>query len=365
MRPLFTTLFSALLLLSIQASAQITIPTNNFQPAPGTQLISKSDDLADNVLFDDLMSGTGGPINWDFTDRTYTDESISEIVSAASTPQIGTFPDGNLVMRTTFVNDTSWTIFSSQPGHFWQLGEVSHSAADGEKIIAFQDSTPDYVFPIAYNNQWSSHRFWREGDDPDLYMENYDTTFYHVNAWGTITYGSKTIPVLRILSEERMTYVQVENGVPTTAFVMEMTTVSFVNSSFETAVSAWKNSSMFITQYGSSASAEFLDQQTDVEQDHENPLPRGFAMEQNYPNPFNPRTEIRFSLPNRADVSLKVYNLAGQEVKVLVDRSMPAGSFVADWDGTNQQNMPVASGVYFYRLEAGANSLTRKMVLLK
>lgn len=365
MRLLFTTLLTALLLLSIQASAQITIPTNNFQPAPGTQIVTKGDELADNVLFDALMDGTGGPMNWDFSDRTYTGESISEIVSLASTPQIGTFPDGNLVLRTTFVNDTSWTIFSSLPGHFWQLGEVSRSIADGEKVIAFQDSTPNYVFPIAYGDQWSSHHYWREGDDPDLYMEIYDTTYYNVDAWGTITYGSKTIPVLRIISEQRMTYVQVEEGVPTTAFVMEMTTASFVTSSFETAVSAWRNSSMFITQYGSSASADFLDQETDVEQDHESPLPRAFEMEQNYPNPFNPRTEIKFSLPNRADVSLKVYNLAGQEVKVLVDRSMPAGNFVADWDGTNQQNVPVASGVYFYRLEAGANSSTRKMVLLK
>jgi hypothetical protein len=196
-------------------------------------------------------------------------------------------------------------------------------------------------------------------------MEIYDTTYYNVDAWGTITYGGKSIPVLRIISEQRMTYVQVEEGVPTTAFVMEMITASFVTSSFETAVSAWRNSSMFITQYGSSASADFLDQETDVEQDHESPLPRAFEMEQNYPNPFNPHTEIKFSLPNRADVSLKVYNLAGQEVKVLVDRSMPAGNFAADWDGTNQQNVPVASGVYFYRLEAGANSSTRKMVLLK
>jgi hypothetical protein len=89
-------------------------------------------------------------------------------------------------------------------------------------------------------------------------------------------------------------------------------------------------------------------------------LPTGFALEQNYPNPFNPATTILYSLPQRALVTLKVYNLLGQEVAILENGIKNAGAYSALFDGRN-----LASGVYFYRLQAGAMTSTRKFVLLK
>lgn len=80
----------------------------------------------------------------------------------------------------------------------------------------------------------------------------------------------------------------------------------------------------------------------------------------NYPNPFNPTTEISFSLPNACDVKLEVYNVMGQQVVTIVDRFMEAGRHSVTFDGR-----AVASGVYFYRLEAGVFIETKKMVLLK
>ncbi|MBK7141455.1 MAG: T9SS type A sorting domain-containing protein [bacterium] len=365
MRILLLTVLTLVLLISSQASAQMILLTNGFQPEPGTQLVTKADNAMDNDYFNTLLDGAGGPMTWDFSDRTYATETVSEIVNPVSTPQIGMFPDANLVMRATFANDTSWTVFSSESSHFWQLGEVSHSAGSGEEVIIYQDSTPNYVFPIAFGDQWSSHRYFEQGDDPDLYMEIYDTTFYNVDAWGTVVYGNKSLPALRIVSEQRITYVQVENGTPTPMYTSENTTVSFVTAGFKTAVSAYKASSLFIVQFGGGASSEFLDQLTDVDPSDGYPLPKWYAIEQNYPNPFNPQTEIRFSVPSRSDVRLTVYNVAGQLVRELMNEEVPAGTFVASWNGTNEQNQPVGSGVYFYRLEAGAFSSTKKMVLLK
>jgi plastocyanin len=89
-------------------------------------------------------------------------------------------------------------------------------------------------------------------------------------------------------------------------------------------------------------------------------VPSNFKLEQNYPNPFNPVTDIRFDIPRSAFVKLTVMNLIGQEVEVLTNGQLSAGSYVADW---NASNYP--SGVYFYRLEAGTYSDTKKMILIK
>ncbi|MBD3167975.1 MAG: T9SS type A sorting domain-containing protein [candidate division Zixibacteria bacterium] len=89
-------------------------------------------------------------------------------------------------------------------------------------------------------------------------------------------------------------------------------------------------------------------------------LPTVTALGQNYPNPFNATSAIPFELAENGNVSLKVYNLAGQLVETLLDGQMQAGSHVINWDASS-----VASGVYFYKLEAGNYSSTRKMNLLK
>jgi len=94
-------------------------------------------------------------------------------------------------------------------------------------------------------------------------------------------------------------------------------------------------------------------------------LPISFALMQNYPNPFNPETNLEFALPYAAHVTLTVYNVLGQSVVTLVDGELPAGTHEVQWRGTDQQGRAVASGVYLYRLQAGTETMTRKMMLLK
>ena len=89
-------------------------------------------------------------------------------------------------------------------------------------------------------------------------------------------------------------------------------------------------------------------------------IPTEFQLYQNYPNPFNPSTTIAFDLPHTCPVTLKVYDMMGREVVVLVDRNLPAGKYQYKLNAANY-----ASGVYFYRLTAGNWSETHKMVLAK
>ena len=89
-------------------------------------------------------------------------------------------------------------------------------------------------------------------------------------------------------------------------------------------------------------------------------LPTEFSLEQNYPNPFNPSTTIRYELPHASRVSLKVYNTLGQEVATLVNETKPAGVYTVQFDAGS-----LASGVYFYRLQAGDFVEAKKLVLLR
>jgi len=87
---------------------------------------------------------------------------------------------------------------------------------------------------------------------------------------------------------------------------------------------------------------------------------KGFALGQNYPNPFNPTTNIHFSLPKDGDVSLKIYDILGNEVATVVSGNVKAGTYNAEVDASNW-----ASGVYFYKLTAGNFVETKKMSLIK
>ncbi|HEX9615136.1 MAG TPA: ice-binding family protein [Bacteroidota bacterium] len=92
--------------------------------------------------------------------------------------------------------------------------------------------------------------------------------------------------------------------------------------------------------------------------------PRGFTLSQNYPNPFNPSTIIEYSLENAGPVSLKVYSLLGLEVATLVSGRQEAGSYTVPFNA-NTGTRRLSSGVYFYRLEAGSFTLTKKLILMK
>jgi hypothetical protein len=94
-------------------------------------------------------------------------------------------------------------------------------------------------------------------------------------------------------------------------------------------------------------------------------LPREFALAQNYPNPFNPTTEIRFELPIKSRVDLRIFNVLGQQVKALIASEMEAGYRSVIWDGKDDSGAEVSSGTYFYILRAGDHSFSKRMTLIR
>jgi len=89
-------------------------------------------------------------------------------------------------------------------------------------------------------------------------------------------------------------------------------------------------------------------------------IPLTFILDQNYPNPFNPATLIKYHCARAGDVSLKVYDILGNEVETLINSNQEPGSYSVNFDGSN-----FPSGIYYYRLEAGDYVEVKKMILLK
>lgn len=94
-------------------------------------------------------------------------------------------------------------------------------------------------------------------------------------------------------------------------------------------------------------------------------IPRQFALGQNYPNLFNPSTNINYQLPKAERVRITIYDLAGRQVRELLNENKEAGSYTVQWNGKNQLSQTVATGVYIYKIQAGQFSQTRKMLFLK
>ena len=94
-------------------------------------------------------------------------------------------------------------------------------------------------------------------------------------------------------------------------------------------------------------------------------MPTEYELFNNYPNPFNPTTTIKYSVPKVGNVKLRVYNMMGQLIKTLVNDTKAPGFYNIEWNGTNESNSRVASGIYFYRFESGNFVANNKMILIK
>ncbi len=104
---------------------------------------------------------------------------------------------------------------------------------------------------------------------------------------------------------------------------------------------------------------------TAVLEDYSTSLPQSFTLHQNHPTPFNSGTVIRFALPQNEEVELSVFNLAGQKVATLVEGTRLAGEYAINWDGKDDANHMLATGIYLYRLQTGAQQETQKLLLLR
>ena len=94
-------------------------------------------------------------------------------------------------------------------------------------------------------------------------------------------------------------------------------------------------------------------------------LPANFMLSQNYPNPFNPETSISFTLPNDSQITLKIFDILGREIRTLSKGLYKVGSHSIIWDGRDDLGNFVSNGIYLYQIQAGSFQQVRKMMLLR
>lgn len=96
-----------------------------------------------------------------------------------------------------------------------------------------------------------------------------------------------------------------------------------------------------------------------------NEIPTTFRLYQNYPNPFNNTTTIKFDIPKQCKIKISIYDIMGKKIKQLVNNSFQSGTYEYLWNGTNQYNIQVSSGIYFYRISGDNWNYSKKLILLK
>ncbi|MBD3404483.1 T9SS type A sorting domain-containing protein [candidate division GN15 bacterium] len=354
----------SLVLLVSTGTAQITIATNDYQPPIGSQVEYVQVGGVTDSLFTAAGDGSGS-LTWPFTGLSTTLPYNGTVVEVATVPLIDSFPAANVAIRYPFGTDTSWTILRSVATSFTNLGSVTHSSTAGIFASKPDSLTPEYLFPMDYGDTWQAREFDRSVSSPSVYSLSFDTTDYEVDAYGTVSWEGNAVPCLRVRAHRRQitdTYLN-DTLFATTVHVTHR--IEFIAEGFDILLTLSRDSLNGVVTYSGQALGSFVDSPTDVVENDPGSLPGKFELGQNYPNPFNPTTEIRFSLPEATSVRLSVYNILGQRITRLVDRHLSAGAYTVDWDGTNRNGQPVASGIYLYRLETGHYSDTKKMLLIK
>jgi len=93
--------------------------------------------------------------------------------------------------------------------------------------------------------------------------------------------------------------------------------------------------------------------------------PSDYSLAQNFPNPFNPNTIVQFQVPKPSDVTIKIYDMLGQEIRILFAGQVASGKYTIEWNGLNDSGERMSSGNYIYRMTAGDFADTKQMILLK
>ncbi len=348
-------------------SAQITLTSKD---APSTTDIYFVMANADTVPID--LGQPGENRYWDFSNIVFTDEDHWRVVEFNSSPFAYRFPDGNLAYRVTeYEKDTTFITYNYArltETELTQLGrgvyQVVGTDTTIKEIVVAKRTKPQLYLPVSYGNPpWDSII---EVDTLYLGLQVtvIDSNYNTIDAWGTIKTVLGEFPCLRI-RQDHVTFAR-PKLFPSLKFTVEINvnyywvTLQYGIIATVTGMSDVNNPNPdpnYKVAKSVNIMKTFLTSIGDITQ---NETPGSFELWQNYPNPFNPKTSLRYRISEPGEVQLKVFNLAGQEIAILVHTWQNPGSYEIEW---NAANLP--SGIYYFQLDANNHRLTRKGVLLK
>jgi len=364
--------FGLLLVLAFSnpVYSQITItPEDLLGQIGSTQIVLE--DQRFSIPID--VGSPGADQVWDFRSQVIEDTlfSVYEFLTPDETGSAGTFPDANMAQRITSIDEPGFEVFNFYNitlDFFINLGDSSRSSSEefDTSFVFFQNDTIAPL-PVAFGNTWITTERDTTGFFPAAATISIDTTVNSIDGWGTIRLPMGDFECLR-----NKQIVQVINQTIFDGMVFSTTVDSFVQYN-------WVTSNVFLLAHAQS-------QNGDTDPDFANAqgfgrldslsagptsvaynlkVPAEFKLSQNYPNPFNPETVIRYQTIENGYVELAIFNLLGEKVRVVLNEIQSAGAYEVRWNGTDNNNNPLSSGIYLYRLTSGAFNYTKKMILLR
>ncbi len=350
--------------IPVSLSGQITITSSDIMKPVGYTFMDESTDFGTYTV---ALGSTGGPQNWDFTSYTTPLRIFSEVVNVSGTPFASEFPTSNIAytQRIEGVSGETYNYMRVE-SNLWSLLGFGVELPESSY---FQRSNPvgEIPLPISLGLQFVYEQGVSDTVGPAIFsfVERGHVT---VDAWGTVTLPMGNIEVLRAVSyDTSITTISIPpfpdtadttTGIEYTFFGRDPVIVAVVTS-VEGETNPNFTTASDIQRAGNPAGIG--DGEETVK------IPRAFGLEQNYPNPFNPHTDISFTISEEAQgkVELAVFSVRGQKVRTLLSGERRRGRYTITWDGRNERGEALPSGIYLYRLTAGGETLTRKMMLAK
>ncbi len=351
-----------LIVLSTVTPAQITITSTDVSAinAVGNVRTNHLDSTTTSI---DI--GSPGATSWDFSSLNshYTGTFTSVVPS--STPYYSSdFPNSNVAFTfTEIIEGTAadgWQYSTQNPGDYLMNGVVIRAVIGTDTMLIKAVYSPTQVIfplPFTYNSQWGSdftitNTTYYNGSPFFTTTANHTETTL-VDAWGNMTIpGGAVLQALRLRRDDRYTS-------PSPPFYVRTISYSFLTKSGSivevVASDTTAPNSGIIQTDGATWSINGT-----VGVEKEDQIPTKYSLSQNYPNPFNPSTTIHFSVPSSEFVTLKVFDVLGSEVAILINEEKSAGNYEVDFRASQ-----FTSGVYFYTINAGSFIETKKMILMK
>jgi hypothetical protein len=351
-----------LIVLSTLTLAQITITSTDASAmnAVGNALTNHLDSTITSI---DI--GSPGATSWDFSALNSHYTSTFTSVVPSSTPYYSSdFPTSNVAFTFTEllegITADGWQYSTQNPGDYLMNGIVNKSVIAPDTFLVKSVYSPAQVFyplPFTYNSQWNSsftitNTTYFNGTPFFNTIANHTETVV-VDAWGDMTMpGGAVLQALRVRSDDIYTS-------PSPPFYRRVISYSFITKSGAkvdvTAIDTTApNNGIILIEDATWRSTGIVGIES------EDQIPTQYSLSQNYPNPFNPSTSIKYAISSRQFVSLKIYDVLGNEVATLVNEEKSAGSYEITFDASQ-----LSSGIYFYKLQAGGFIETKKLTLMK
>lgn len=341
--------------LSGLSFSQITIDSSDIPTTTGTDLINFEGYNA--ISFD--FESTGENYSWDFSqaDTLLGDTTTQQLLDPAQS----IFPDVNLLvyrdweMPPGFHNLRKAHLELSENTLWFRTFELYMipQIADSTTII-FEPGVQLLQFPLSYQTQWIgtyTRKTYQGSTLTDSILVQYDM---EVDGWGEVSIPNGVYNCLRL---KTISSQWIDS---TSTWEVFDSAYSWLTNSIPVIFQIIETSTDLATGIRYGQVLYNVSNTVSVAQNNTELSPDRYVLNQNYPNPFNPTTIITYNIPELSFVSVKVYDILGNDIATLVNEEKLAGRYDARFDGTG-----LSSGIYFYKLQAGNHHETKKMILLQ